>query len=235
MDGDDVVSLRATEGYLRVVNPPLGEVSAVRNWNAAAVSARGRVLLVIADDLLPPNGWDGLLRGIIARADPEVIQWVVISREEGAGNLTLIRHPVLSCAHFRRYGLFDPAFRGVYCDDDFTLRAFKHSLVLNCPSLIYTHRHPGMGTLYERTTSHEAMNKKEEYEYGKAVFEQSWPRWRRLAVGRYPYPDGWPVGRIGCLTRVWRFASLMLSIQAHTRRIVPYFLSRARDRVKIFG
>src|SRR5882724_9650615 len=62
MDADDLATVAVTEGLPRLVNPPQGgAVTAVRNWNAAAAAANGDLLVVIADDLFPPHGWDRTL------------------------------------------------------------------------------------------------------------------------------------------------------------------------------
>jgi len=54
MDADDDQSIAATQAYSRVISPARsGEVTFVRNVNAAAASARGDLLFVIADDLYP--------------------------------------------------------------------------------------------------------------------------------------------------------------------------------------
>src|SRR6476646_7802668 len=53
-DADDELSA----GFDGVASPPRDGVTAVRNWNAAAAVATGDLLVTIADDLLPCEGWD---------------------------------------------------------------------------------------------------------------------------------------------------------------------------------
>jgi hypothetical protein len=167
LDDDDIETLSATEGFRRVVNPALpGVVTSVRNWNAAATSARGDLLFVIADDLFPPSGWDTQLLTILRTVDRRRNAFAVKLNDNGAGDV-LLRHPVVSRRFYERFGLFNSAFQGVYCDDDLTRRAFRNAVIIDGRSLVLDHkRHSSEST--DRLNSHS------EYEYGIAAFEARW-------------------------------------------------------------
>ncbi|HEV3362717.1 MAG TPA: hypothetical protein VG795_01020 [Acidimicrobiia bacterium] len=175
MDADDAATLAVTEGLPRVVNPAWpGVVTAVRNWNAAAAAASGDLLVVVADDLFPPPGWDQDLIAMIGRLDPVRTSFVLKLADDPAPGDVLLRHPVVSRAFYDRFGLFSPSFRGVYCDNEFTTRAFWCSVILDGRSLRLDHRHPTLSTGTTRSESHERLNQREEYERAAAEYQAAW-------------------------------------------------------------
>ena len=145
VDADDEQTLNATRDYRRVVNPASPDrVSAVRNWNSAAASARGHLLFVIADDLFPPEDWDLTLKEIVGNIDPDRFAFAISVADEEEGPW-LMRHPVVSRKFYSKFGLFGPEFDGLYCDDDITLRAYNYAVVLDGKRLKLEHRHPTVG------------------------------------------------------------------------------------------
>jgi hypothetical protein len=60
IQSDDDASVRAFIYYPHGVSvpPPDWASSSVANWNTAAALSTGEILIVIADDLTPPQGWD---------------------------------------------------------------------------------------------------------------------------------------------------------------------------------
>lgn len=181
MDANDPESVTATDGHSRVVNAPRqGSVTAVRNWNAAAEIATGDLLMVVADDVYPPPGWDASLRQSIGTLDPQSVDFAV-KVADGPGRNMLLRHPVISRAFYRRFGLFSDDYRGLYCDNDLTVRAFWHSVILDGRSLELEHRHPTLRVTDGASASHRRMNTVEEQRFGRRVFVTSWPRRQRTA------------------------------------------------------
>ncbi len=188
LDTDDLESLAWTEGHERVVSTPLpGCVTAVRNWNAAASAATGDLLIVIADDLFPPQDWDIGLDSIIANLDPRSVSFAVkLSDSPRAGDV-LLRHPVVSRKYFDEFGLFSSKYEGVYCDNDITTRAFWKSTIIDGRSLILEHMHP-MLVDTPSTSSHALVNADSQYSRGGETYRSSWPAWRRGALVRLVPP-----------------------------------------------
>jgi hypothetical protein len=208
MDGDDVHTVRATEGHLRVVGPPgTGVVTSVRNWNSAAAASSGQVLMVIADDLLPPQDWDLLLDQLIEPLDPERISFVLKVRDSPAEQDALVRHPVVSRAYYRRHGLFSPEYRGVYCDSDISTRAFWHSTILDGRSLVLEHHHHTTDAYVPRSASQAMVNATEEYRHGLQTYNSSWTLRERSAplllvhTPTRPFLAGFTLLTIGQLNR----------------------------------
>jgi hypothetical protein len=192
IDADDRSAVEQTAGHTRVVGPPgESEVTAVRNWNAAAAEARGDLLMVIADDLFPPQHWDTALAKIAGALDPTQISFAVKVTDGPRERRVLLRHPVVSRAFYEHHGLFSDAYRGVYCDNDITVRAFWHAVILDGRSLVLEHRHPALGKA-PRSESHRRIMEQREYEFGRRTFRAVWPFLRRNARVRLvsPVEDG---------------------------------------------
>jgi hypothetical protein len=185
MDADDVATVALTEGLPRLVNPAGGgAVTAVRNWNAAAAVAKGDLMVVIADDLLPPYGWDQTLIEMIGRLDPVRTPFAVKVADSPGGD-ALLRHPVISRAFYTKFGLFSPSYRGVYCDTDLTARAFWHSMILDGRALQLEHRHPAFTGEILPSESHHRVNQPQEYARGRAAYVAAWSRRQRAAQRRF--------------------------------------------------
>jgi hypothetical protein len=133
-------------------------------------------MLVVSDDLFPARHWDESLDSILGGLDPQKRDFVVKIRDSPYPQDTGLRHPLVSRKFYEKFGLFDEAFRGVYCDDDITLRAFLFSFIVDGRALAFEHKHPFFGGVIGATASQSKMNDPREYEWGKAVFLQKWPR-----------------------------------------------------------
>ena len=137
----------------------------------------------------------------------------------------MMRHPVVSRAFYAKHGLFDPAYRGVYCDHDLTLRAFWDEVILDGRSLVWQHRHPSADGYVVPSESHELVNSDEEYRYGRGVYRASWAGWRRRARIRLLSSADYSTGGEVHLRRVHNrnvlretLASPLRAVQTPTRR-----------------
>ncbi len=176
MDEGDLCALAQTVGCTRVVSPRTVSVSAVRNWNAAAAAATGSLLVVIADDLVPREGWDSRLRAVVGSLAPDRDHFVIkVSDKDGHPDL-LLRHPVVSRGYYTRFGLFSRAFTGVYCDDDLTRRALVRSVILDGRQVRVDHEHPPNEDLGALSVSQRRINAENEYRVGYDRFCLRWPK-----------------------------------------------------------
>jgi hypothetical protein len=191
MDADDEATVSETEGHHRVVGSPGdGQVTAVRNWNAAAAAtSSGDILMVIADDLLPPQAWDTTLVTMIGSLDASTVAFAIKVTDSPYENDTLLRHPIVSRAFYQRYGLFSSGYRGVFCDNDITVRAFWHSVILDGRSMILEHQHPAFNTSEVWSESQRSINTPFDYQRGRELFEATWSLRQRLAR-RHLAPTG---------------------------------------------
>jgi hypothetical protein len=176
MERGDRNQQESQKGWSALVTEPRDtRSSAVLNWNSAAAASIGSVLVVIADDLDPISDWDVHLRKAIGKADPLRSRFVVKVNDSGDSGDSLVRHPIISRRHYSDLGLFDAGYSSMYCDNDFTWRAFFHSEILDCRHIDFAHKHPGVGEFAE-TESHRRNNHRLEYEHGRSRFEAIWPK-----------------------------------------------------------
>jgi FkbM family methyltransferase len=77
---------------------------------------------------------------------------------------------ILTRKYYDKNGLFDPRFRNVYSDDDFTVRAKKAGAIVDARDITITHNHPEAGLAVVDET-YRRGNAPEEYERAKAIFE----------------------------------------------------------------
>ena len=158
------------EDVANSVIPPDWASSSVANWNAAAAVSTGDILVVIADDLTPPQGWDEQLQNL---PDGDKIWACYVPdtlRQDG-----LMCHPVLSRALYNKRGyVFHPDYYGVFCDNDFSVRTALESTILQIPGLKWQHDHPINGT---RPTDAivDLQNSEASYKYGAQTFCKHWP------------------------------------------------------------
>lgn len=196
LDEDDLRTVARTSGHARVVSPPTGKVTAVRNWNAAAAASSGEVLVVVADDLFPPRNWDVALAEIIgSRLDPTRVPFAVKVRDTTATQSpvgdTLLRHPIVSRAFYEKFGLFSPKFTGIACDADLTRRALWRSAILDGRSrLALEHRH---ATTDRPSVSTAKLNDRNEYESAGIAYAAAWSPRQRAARVRLVRTDVVPV------------------------------------------
>jgi hypothetical protein len=186
MDDNDEPALQATRAtqVLRVVRPHEQRVTAVRNWNAAASVATGSLLIVVADDLRPQQDWDAQLRSALGSLDPERVSFAVKVHDSEERGIKML-HPIVSRFFFEEHGLFDPDFRGVYCDDEITARAFWRSSIIDGRSVRFHHEHPTHERGITATESHRRVNADEEYLFGRHLYSKKWPLVLRAPLRRH--------------------------------------------------
>lgn len=172
IQSDDDASVRAFIDYQHGVSvpPPEWASSSVANWNTAAALSIGEILLVIADDLTPPQGWDEQVEKLPA-GDKEWACYVPDTvRQDG-----LMCHPILSRALYNKRGyVFHPEFFGVFCDNDFTVRTQLECTILQVKGLQWNHDHPSNGTRVEDDVVRH-QNSQAAYNYGASKFAEMWP------------------------------------------------------------
>lgn len=180
MDESDEFALRQTEGILRAINRPQDSLStAVQNWNSAARLAKGDVLFVISDDLEPPQGWDTQLEILLAGRNPATQDYAVKIQDSPNDADTTLRHPVISRKFYDKLGLFDPSFRGVFCDNDITLRALLASQIVDGRSICFSHVHPHFDREVQESVSQQRINRAEEYVFGREIFNRKYSPFHR--------------------------------------------------------
>jgi hypothetical protein len=178
IQSDDDASINWFDGENFLVNyphgvsvpPPEWASSSVANWNTAAAVSTGEILIVIADDLTPPQGWDEQVEKLPA-GDKEWACYVPDTvRQDG-----LMCHPILSRALYNKRGyVFHPDYFGVFCDNDFTVRTQLECTILQVKGLQWNHDHPSNGTRKEDDIVRH-QNSEQAYRYGATKMGEMWP------------------------------------------------------------
>jgi len=99
-------------------------------------------------------GWDESLASLCRSLDPLLVDFAVKIKDSPNHADTTLRHPIVSRKFFESFGLFDPNFRGVYCDNDITMRAYLLSQILDGRELSFRHSHPHFERDVEESISH---------------------------------------------------------------------------------
>ncbi len=138
-------------------------------WNLAAKHSTGDILIQLSDDWNPPDEWDKLVEKRLDISLERVL-WI----NDGHRKDELLCMAILTRKYYDKHGLFDPRFRNVYSDDDFTVRAKKAGAIVDARGITITHNHPEAGLAVVDET-YRRGNAPEEYERAKAIFEAKHP------------------------------------------------------------
>lgn len=146
LDRDDEVSLKVTESFTRaIVESPGGSGKA---YNHAAAASTGRILILIADDIIPPRFWDEQILSRMTKEDvPQVLAvW------DGASTSDMIGCPICTRAYYLQHPEFLGPYHGLFGDSEFSWRAYKAGCVKQARDIIFFHDHPLI------TSRHEEMD-----------------------------------------------------------------------------
>lgn len=185
VDEDD----RATREALaaagaRFVVVPGGNRGTVAAINAAAKEARGRILVMAADDCEPPQDWDLQIRAALkGQLHLPRLLWT----SDGYSEQPVIAHPVMTRALYERQGwFFCPEYPHLFCDTELTERAVNAGEIIDARHIVLKHEHP-MFTGAAPDALHQQRNMPEAWETGRAIFlrrnpNSKHPHARRMGV-----------------------------------------------------
>ncbi len=107
--------------------------------NCAASLSTGEILVVIADDMFPPEHWDTQLLDLgLDTAKP----WLLEISTGGPRDGELILSPILSRALYEKWGyLYWHEYISMYADDDMTAHARQDGVVVQARQFQLDHRH----------------------------------------------------------------------------------------------
>jgi hypothetical protein len=164
VDADDSASLDATRDHKRVICVPKGCNAA---FNAAAKESAGHILVMVADDVEPPNAWD---TSLLEKINGRFHESLAIAVSDG-NQTRLMTQPILTRKRYEQQGnqIFHDGYKTVYADDEYTLRAMKDGVVLNAMDLLFKHNHP-MYQKGEWDAGYERQNSKESFDEGYKIF-----------------------------------------------------------------
>jgi hypothetical protein len=146
----------------------------VRNNNAAFSASEGLVLVGAQDDIEPPIWWDEQILSQIGDVNaPSVLGVSDGSRKDTLLVTQVFTRPVPQTLGLPYGEFLSGEYRGVYSDTEFSFRAEKAGII-RPSTLTFTHHHAFFGKAPMDAT-YEVGNKKEAYEFGKAIFDRRNP------------------------------------------------------------
>lgn len=168
---DDKESLALLSGFRHTITDREG---CCPNTLEPLRASKGKFVMVIADDLFPPDGWDELIANSIpTMEEPHVLNFADGLRSLGQGGEHLC-HAFMTRPWLEEM-LKDPwPGTGIYSDNEFTHRANKAGVIIDAPNIIFEHKHFSTGKSPNDAT-YQDQNKPTNYTEGKRLFEERNP------------------------------------------------------------
>lgn len=131
--------------YVKFYNPGkfILEISRNRSCvdaiNIAASKCTGDLLVVISDDFLPFNGWDGDLKNeVFGKED------FLLKTRDGI-QPTLVTLPILDRKYYNRFGyVYHPSYFHLHCDEEMTIVSLMLGKYIKS-NLFFEHCHHSVG------------------------------------------------------------------------------------------
>ena len=163
-------------GNTRLFIQPSGPFNCVKAWNATAKMSKGKVLVMVSDDFVPPKDWDSQLVGL----QPNWINesWVV--RVNDCNNSTTDKPftlPILTRSRYEKLGyVFWPEYESIFSDTEFGDHAKLDGVVIDARTLLFEHLHH---TCLKRNSDvvDKVHSSTERWDRGEAIYK------RRKACG----------------------------------------------------
>lgn len=125
--------------------------------NVAAAHSTGKVIIISADDMFPPQDWDRLLLEALDDREPEFYDLAVHVATTADANDTMVL-PIISRARYERlgYALY-PEYDSVYADDECGEHARADGVCILARHIVVEHRHPTVTTkaVWDRVHQHQ--------------------------------------------------------------------------------
>lgn len=150
------------EGATIIVAPTQFMVQAS---NVGAEQATGDIIILVSDDMFPPNGWDKMVLEAVPLYQAAVLQVHDSIRDD------IITLPIMNRAAYERLGyLYHPLYLSMWADNDLRKTAEANSMLVYRPDLVFEHRHYTVGkSAQDMTYKHE--NSKTAFDHGKRLFD----------------------------------------------------------------
>ncbi len=177
VDANDSASIESAKSVCRhignthLVVQSFAPFNCVKAWNATAKASKGKVLVVISDDFVPPQDWDSQLVGLRPNWMNE--PWVV--RVNDCNNSTTNKPftlPILTRVRYDKLGyVFWPEYESLFCDTEFGDHAQLDDVVIDARTLLFEHLHH---TCFKRNKDavDQAHSSDERWDRGQAIYNR---------------------------------------------------------------
>jgi glycosyltransferase involved in cell wall biosynthesis len=200
-------------------------------WNAAAAAAHGKVLIMVADDLRPPQHWDTELKKVLPEdLDQEFV--IEVSSAELPDRAGLMVAYLLSRKRYENLGyVLNPNYISLYADNEYGDHARKDGVVISARHLRFRHYHPYYGdALFPKDDVYEQGNTRAAAVQGAKLYQER----KALGFPRIPRPLG--VDRVTVITPTIPSRARLLeeakrSVRMQTYPNVEHFVEEDREGV----
>lgn len=171
-----------------------GKRGSTTAWNSAAAASTGQVLIMVADDILPPPHWDTELLKVIPNLDSEFVLEVSSAKLPDAARLMVAY--LLSRKRYDSLGyVINPQYIGIYADNEFGDHARQDNVVIDARHLQFRHYHPYYhDELFPQDAVYASGNTHAAVVQGLALYTQR----KALGFPRIPKPPSPP--RVSVIT-----------------------------------
>lgn len=115
----------------------------VKGWNTAVANTTGKVIICIADDFVPPACWDRSLLELPVPGWTDQ-EWIVHVDDGFVRDICTLA--ILTRKRYEHFGYaFYPEYESLFCDTEFTERAYQDGAVISGMHLLFEHQHPDCG------------------------------------------------------------------------------------------
>lgn len=155
----------------------------VKGWNLAAEKSEGELIICIADDFVPPQGWDQEILNV--RTDPEDLaearraagmnypSWIEDSKcvwVNDGFNTTIATLSILTRKRYNQFGyVFYPGYESMFCDTEYTEKAKLDGAMIDARHLVIEHVHPAAGKRAQDAADNVHASK-ERWQRGETLF-----------------------------------------------------------------
>ena len=139
-------------------------------WNACAKQAKGKYIIQVSDDFIPPFGWDDEIRKRLP--DPTKPSVLAVSDGYRTDDLLCIAICTKPTLEYLGGNLFAPEYAecsGIFSDNEFTARTKE--IQVDAKDLVFKHQNPFF-TKGEQDEVFVRHNAQANYDVGKKIFEQ---------------------------------------------------------------
>ena len=154
-------------GFEKIVTP---NGKCVGAWNETMKQAKGKYIVQLSDDFIPPVGWDNEIRKRLS--DPTKPAVLAVSDGHRTDDLLCIGIMTKPTLEYLGGNFYAPEYAqcsGIYADNEFTKRTKE--IQVDARDLVFTHQNPFF-TGAEKDAVFRTHNSMANYELGKKIFEE---------------------------------------------------------------
>jgi hypothetical protein len=136
---DTVASAASVEGAIVKIQTE-APFDCVKGWNLAASASTGKILIAVADDFMPCQGWDTKIAWVKEGrwADEN---WAVHCEDGYVHDIAVLA--IITRKRYEKFGyLFYPGYESMFSDTEHTEVAYREGRMIEAKHILIEHLHP---------------------------------------------------------------------------------------------